>query len=148
VNAIVDICKEMGQWKGDRLGGVDNQNVPEYYLQARGTNNFDSIQAVCEEIGMDCSSFVFFHADLGPSNIIVEDKPKLGNLGIIDFEIAGFFPKGWIRTKFRVSSGMDFSPSATDIPTWWRSEIQKALEANGFEDYSGSYMEWLNRQVS
>jgi predicted unusual protein kinase regulating ubiquinone biosynthesis (AarF/ABC1/UbiB family) len=35
---------------------------------------------------MDCSSFAFFHADLGPTNIIVEDNLMLGRVGIIDFE--------------------------------------------------------------
>ncbi|KAF2109574.1 hypothetical protein BDV96DRAFT_502404 [Lophiotrema nucula] len=144
VKAIVDICEEMGQWRGDRLGGVDGQDVPEYYLQARGRNDFGSMHAVCEEIGIDCSSFAFFHLDLGPTNIIVEDDPVTGNLGIIDFEISGFFPKGWIRTKTRLCSGMDLSISATD----WRSEVQKALGANGFEDHSGSFMEWLHRQSS
>ena len=148
VNAIVNICKEMAHWKRDQLGGVDGQDVPEYYLQSCGTDDFSSIQAVCEEIGMDCSSFVFFHADLGPTNIIVEDVPRNGKLAIIDFEIAGFLPKGWIRTKFRVSSGMDLSTLATDNPTWWRSEVLKALGADGFEDHSGSYMEWLSSRAS
>ncbi|KAF2189929.1 hypothetical protein K469DRAFT_701210 [Zopfia rhizophila CBS 207.26] len=145
VNAVVNICKEMAEWKGHRFGGVDNQNIPEFYLQPPGTDNFSSLQATCEAIGMDCSSFVFYHADLGPTNIIVEDDPKSGRVGIIDFEISGYFPRGWIRTKFRLSPGMDLSASATSTPTWWRSEVQKALGANGFEDYSKSYMEWLER---
>lgn len=93
-------------------------------------------------IGMDCSSFCFYHADLGPTNIIVEDKPNSGEVGIIDFEISGYFPRGWIRTKFRISSGMDLSASATNNQTWWRAEVQKALGANGFEDYSQAWIEW------
>jgi len=91
---------------------------------------------------MDCSSFCFYHADLGPTNIIVENKPNSGEVGIIDFEISGYFPRGWIRTKFRISSGMDLSASATNNQTWWRAEVQKALGANGFEDYSQAWIEW------
>jgi predicted unusual protein kinase regulating ubiquinone biosynthesis (AarF/ABC1/UbiB family) len=42
---------------------------------------------------MDCLNFVFTHADLGPTNIIVEDELNLGKVEIIDFEIAGYFPR-------------------------------------------------------
>ncbi len=33
---------------------------------------------------MDCSSFGFYHCDLGPGNIIVNDR-----IGILDWETAG-----------------------------------------------------------
>jgi hypothetical protein len=140
VNAVVRFCKEMAEWEGNRLGGVDNQNIPEYYLQPKYAKNFSSLQATCEAIGMDCSQLVFYHADLGPTNIIVEEKPMSGRVGIIDFEIAGYFPRGWIRTKFRLSSGMDLSDSGN--PKWWRSEIQKALGVDGFEDHHEAWMRW------
>ena len=42
---------------------------------------------------MDCLNFVFNHADLGPTNIIVENKLNSRKVGIIDFEIAGYFPQ-------------------------------------------------------
>jgi predicted unusual protein kinase regulating ubiquinone biosynthesis (AarF/ABC1/UbiB family) len=60
-------------------------------------------------MGIDCLNFVFNHADLRPTNIIVENKLNSGKVGIIDFEIAGYFPQSWIRTKFWISSGMDLS---------------------------------------
>lgn len=41
-----------------------------------------------------------------PGNVIVVDAPEIGDIGIIDWEITGFFPRGWIRTKFRMSGGM------------------------------------------
>lgn len=79
------MCKEMAEWRTDRLCGVDNQCIPEHFLVTPpGSDNFSSLQAGCEAIGMDCSSFVFGHANLGPTNIIAEDKPKLGEVGIID----------------------------------------------------------------
>jgi aminoglycoside phosphotransferase len=143
VNAIVDICEEMASWSGHQLGGVDGQRVPEYYLQSDRNESNDALQATCQEIGIDCSSFVFFHADLGPANIIVEDCPKSGRVGIIDFEIAGYFPPGWIRTKFRVSPAMDLTSAPNTIPTDWRSKIQKALELKGYVDHSEGYMKWI-----
>jgi hypothetical protein len=42
-------------------------------------------------MGMDCLNLIFNYADLGPMNIIVENKPNSGKLGVIDFEIAGYF---------------------------------------------------------
>jgi aminoglycoside/choline kinase family phosphotransferase len=136
----------MANWTGCRLSGVDGQDIPEPYLQPNGKEGYDTIQDTCQAIGMDCSSFVFFHADLGPSNIMVTDNPRSGRLGIIDFEISGLFPRGWVRTKFRISPGLDLSSAVTDTsPTYWRSEVQKALEKKGFEDYSEGYMEWLQR---
>jgi hypothetical protein len=98
---------------------------------------------------MDCSSFVFFHADLGPSNIMVMDDPQSGRLGIIDFETSGFLPRGWVKTKLRVSPGLGLSSAVTDTPpTYWRSEVQKALGPRGFEDYPEGYMKWLQKALS
>lgn len=144
VKAIVDVCQEMAKWKGDRVGGVDKRFVPEFFLvRTPGDDDFSSVPEGCEAIGMDCTDLVFYHADLGPSNIIVEEEPRHGKLGIIDFEISGYFPRGWIRTKFRLSSGMNLSTSTPSCPaTWWRSEVQKALKIRGFDDYSEAWMKW------
>jgi hypothetical protein len=151
VNSVVNVCKEMAQWKGHVFGGVDGKNIPErYLLKPRALEDFSSahLQAICEAMGMDCLNLVFNHADLGPTNIIVENKPNSGKLGIIDFEIAGYFPRCWIRTKFRISSGMDLSRSVTDDPFWWRREVQKALGANGFDDVRKAWEEWRGYQPS
>jgi thiamine kinase-like enzyme len=102
VDAVVNICKEMAQWKGEHMKGVDGQNIPEDYLTGNG--DFGDLERTCRALGMGCTQFVFYHADLGPTNIIVEDQPSSGRVALIDFEIAGFFPTGWIRTKFRVST--------------------------------------------
>jgi hypothetical protein len=45
-------------------------------------------------MGINYSSSVFYHANVGPVNIIVEDKPNSGWVGIIDFEISGYFSRG------------------------------------------------------
>ncbi|KFX95689.1 hypothetical protein V490_03713 [Pseudogymnoascus sp. VKM F-3557] len=145
VQAVADVCKEMAEWKSPKLGGVDGQSIPErYLLKPSAAEDFSSanLQSACEAMGMDCSQFVFSHADIGPTNIIVEDTPNSGKVGIIDFEIAGYFPRSWIRTKFRISGGMDLSTSASDEPHWWRAEVQRALGADGFEDVVEAWEEW------
>jgi hypothetical protein len=77
VNTVVEVCKKMAEWKGHMLGGVDGKNLTEWYILESGPKDFSpaKLQATCEALGMDCSSFVFYHGDLGPTNIIVEDKP-------------------------------------------------------------------------
>lgn len=146
VEVVVKTCETLAGWEGPVLGGVDGKNIPEQYLTKRGAvMDFhpQKLTEVCQLMGMDCSRFVFYHADLGPGNIIVEDVPKAGTIGIIDWEIAGYVPRGWIRTKFRLSSGLDLpNPGEGEEPHWWRSEVQKLLEKHGFEDHSADWVSW------
>ncbi|KAJ6179352.1 hypothetical protein N7519_009813 [Penicillium mononematosum] len=144
VDAVVKICQTLEGWKGNMLGGVDGNHIPEQYLiKNGGEHNFhpESLRQTCESIGMDCSEFVFCHPDLGPGNIIVEDVPRVGSVGIIDWEIAGYYPRGWIRTKFRICSGLDI-PNPMKEQHWWRREVQKSLGEHGFEDYSEKWGSW------
>lgn len=138
VEAVVKVCETLEGWKGDMLGGVDGKGIPEEYLVKLGavTKDFrpEKLTEVCQLMGMGCSRFVFYHADLGPGNIVVEDVPRSGTIGIIDWEIAGYFPRGWIRTKFRISSGLDLPNPGVNKSYWWRSEVQKLLEKHGFEE--------------
>lgn len=142
VEAVAKACIEMAQWRSDRLGGVDGKSIPEYYLQPRGSAGFGTMSNVCQEIGMDCSDLVFSHFDLGPTNIIVEQQPSTGVIGIIDFEIAGYLPRIWVRTKFRVSGGLNLSQAADPVPTRWRSEVQNMLEGAGFRDCVEAWNAW------
>jgi len=49
------------------------------------------------------TKFYFYHADLGPSNIIVKEDGSI--VGIIDWESAAFYPMFWLGTKPLVSAG-------------------------------------------
>lgn len=145
MNAVVNICKFLQSRESDILCGADGKNAFEPFLVKYGEKEDFSpqnLQQGCEIMGMDCSKLVFGHADLAPGNIMVEDIPETGSIGIIDWEVAGFFPRGWIRTKFRVNGGLDLPDSVTDTPTEWRSGVQKSLEAHGFEDYSSQWASW------
>lgn len=140
VSSIVNACIEMATWRGLEVGGIDGQLIPEYFL-ASPNGDFSLVRGRCEALSTDYLNPVFYHADLGPTNIIVEDEPISGKVGIIDFECAGFFPKEWIRTKFRVCSGLDLIVSGDDgSATQWRWRMQKALEAAGFKDCLQAYI--------
>lgn len=145
IKAIVNVCKFLESQECDKLCGADGKNALELYLIKYGAEKDyspDNLRQGCILIGMDCSKFVFYHADLGPRNIIVEDIPKTGTVGIIDWELAGYFPRGWIRTKFRISSGLNLPDTATDKPTAWRPGVQELLGEDGFEHYAPEWLSW------
>lgn len=58
-------------------------------------------------MSIDVSALVFYHCDLGPTNLLVDTST--GSFGIVDWELAGYVPIEWVRTKFRLSPGMDFN---------------------------------------
>lgn len=76
----------------------------------------------CEDIGLNCSQLMFYHCDLEPGNIMV-DIEKV-QIGLIDWECAGWVPKGWVRTKFRISGGMDLDfKEEQDRRVEWRKRV-------------------------
>lgn len=110
IGRVAEICKEMAEWKGDAISGVDGRELADAIL-ARNDNpeSFAPKRLLehCARMGMDTSSkFVFYHSDMGLTNILVD--PAMRALGIIDWETAGYAPREWVRTKFHVSSGIDF----------------------------------------
>ena len=152
MEAVVGACVEMAKWKGHVLGGVDGQNLTEDYLlptsRPKGAQDYSStnLQASCELLGMDCSNLVFSHNCLSPETIIVEDEPTSGKIGLIDFEVAGYFPRSWIRTKCRVSAAMLLSPEVADDEHWFANEVSKALEAKKFDDVAEAFRKWFRSQ--
>ena len=106
VSRIAEICQEMAMWRAHHISGVDGQYLSDQFLShTRLGSPIDcspqNLLSNCKDLGMDCSTLTFYHCDLGPGNIIVSLTE--GSIGIIDWETAGFVPKEWIRTKFRVS---------------------------------------------
>jgi hypothetical protein len=78
VKAVVNICKNLAEWTADKLSGVDGRDIPEQYLVKNRTAKDYSpgkFEKGCKAMAMDCSSFVFYRADLSPGNIIVENDP-------------------------------------------------------------------------
>jgi hypothetical protein len=46
--------------------------------------------------------------------------PDKRSIGIIDWELAGYVPEEWIKTKFNLSSGMNFPDGKAAEPWEWR----------------------------
>uniref|UniRef100_A0A1Y1MTU9 Aminoglycoside phosphotransferase domain-containing protein n=1 Tax=Photinus pyralis TaxID=7054 RepID=A0A1Y1MTU9_PHOPY len=136
---IVDICQELAvPSEKSSISGVDGNALSERYLCGRKVDcSPQNLRKSSLELGMDCSSLVFYHCDLGPSNVLID----LANdsIGIIDWETAGFVPVEWIRTKFRISSGMNLS-SGDELD--WRRRVMLHMGQMGFIDVVERFIAW------
>ncbi|KAF2635821.1 hypothetical protein P280DRAFT_461233 [Massarina eburnea CBS 473.64] len=82
-------------------------------------------------------SFHFYHADLGPSNIIVTEDGSI--VGIIDWESAAFYPKFWLGTKPLVSAGFFLRGAEKRA---WAALLASALEREGFSPDMSKFQAW------
>ena len=145
VRRIVDMIKELSNWQGDSITGVDGLQLPESWLDVcREPHDFtpDTLRENCQTLGMDCSKVVFSHNDLGPYNIIVGDEKRV--TGIIDFEMAGYVPRAWIRTKFGISWALDLEESGVDCAEW-RKQVAQQLGEEGFPEAIDAWKNWFNK---
>jgi aminoglycoside phosphotransferase len=143
VRRIAQICSELSVWTGESMCGVDGRHLSDAYLTKENPPDCSPqhLLGTCKNVGMDCSKLLFYHCDLGPGNIIVNDAKEI--CGIIDWETAGFVPIEWIRTKFRVSGGMDLPGEAHDSRVDWRRRVQKHMEKEGMPDVAEAWMAWF-----
>ncbi|KAI4208968.1 MAG: hypothetical protein LQ351_008048 [Letrouitia transgressa] len=82
--------------------------------------------------------FVFFHGDLAPANIFIDkDKNDKWHVSsIIDWEVAGFLPKWYIRTSASVSPAYllnSYKYGREDVQ--WSIELSRSLGKHGFQEY-------------
>lgn len=95
---------------------------------------------------MDVSRLVFCHCDLDPTNILV--NISTGSLGIIDWELAGYVPIERVRTKFRISAGMDFDYGDEYSKKDWRRKVaQRLKKKRGVQRCSGRMVEVSGQPV-
>ena len=121
-------------WKPWLLGPFTPAEI-QSYLSPKGKDPFD--------IG---EVFHFYHADLGPTNIMVSEDGEV--TGILDWESAAFYPRFWIGTKPYVSA--DFVIQGKDqTGKWdWSDMLVNALGHEGFDLQKELYLEWKARRPS
>lgn len=137
IHKVADVCDRLAAWKGNTISGVDGHQLLERYLIKDNSRMADALAPEqllknCAQMSMDVSSLVFYHCDLGPTNLLVD--VSTGSLGIIDWELAGYVPIEWVRTKFRISGGMDFDYGDEDSKKDWRRKVAQRLEKMGYCD--------------
>jgi len=143
VGRVVNICKELAHLQNDKICGVDGGDLAENWMKPPHTldgYSHEVLLAYCKELEMDCSAFVLHHCDMGPTNVIV-DLAKGCTVGLIDWEVTGFVPKGWIRTKFCVCWAMDFDFPGEDVEKSkdWRERVQLHLGQEGFSEVADAW---------
>ncbi|KAI9369692.1 hypothetical protein BJX61DRAFT_133567 [Aspergillus egyptiacus] len=71
------------------------------------------------------AAFHFYHADLGPTNLLISDDGKIK--AILDWESAGFYPEYWVTLKPYMSLGF-YLPAADNRYAWADLLIAKLAE--------------------
>ncbi|KAI4188407.1 MAG: hypothetical protein LQ346_005321 [Caloplaca aetnensis] len=150
VEVVALFCQRMATNTSHLLSSVTGKCVGEPYLDASGSElvgpltadqcrgAFSTSTAACPAI----DRFHFYHADLGPTNIMVSEDGIVE--GVIDWESAGFYPEFWIATKPSVSPGLDLCPAPAGCDELdWRRALKTELERLGFPQANMWFMEWL-----
>ena len=152
VDSVVQICRELAQRKGSGICGVDGGHLSDNWMKPpRAPDGYapQDLLAYCKEIEMDCSAFVLHHCDMGPTNLII-DLTQGCRVGVIDWEMTGFVPIGWVRTKFCVCWAMDFDFAGDDEERSrdWRQRVQIRLGREGFPEVADAWKHRFWKRVS
>jgi len=128
--------------KNNKICGVDGDGLSETWMKPPRTSDgysHETLFMYCKELRMKCDVFVLHHCDMGPTNIIV-DLTKGCKVGLVDWEVTGFVPKEWIRTKFCVCWAMDFNISDDDVKSKdWRQRVQLQLAQEDFPEVAEAW---------
>ncbi|KAJ8133392.1 hypothetical protein O1611_g241 [Lasiodiplodia mahajangana] len=150
---IARICSELMAFRCDSLTMVDDRWMDPLREPEQRNHDPTAVRKHCEELGMDCSTYVLSHNDLGPTNILIDGD----QIAIIDWDLAGYCPLAWVRTKFAICGAMDVERvSSTDIETnsTYRRQVEQELGRVGFPEVTEAYkkmhkarlVEWVERR--
>lgn len=145
VTRVVEICAEIKVFRSNVMTGLDyNWMNP---MQEPRDDRVEALQQHCQGLGMDCSVFILSHNDLGPTNIIV----KRDRIAVIDWEMAGYVPLEWVRTKFAICGALnvervtrpsvvrDGEPPVLELDDEYRMRVEQKLGEMGFPEVTAAY---------
>lgn len=138
---VAQYCEILAEATSDTLASATGYGIRDQYLSLDRPASAPSWrpipfprvtlqQAEAYLFSMDAGkNFRFYHADLGPTNIMVSRDGRV--TGILDWESAAFYPRVWIGTKPRVSYG--FILEDVDGDRWaWSKLLAEALQERNF----------------
>jgi hypothetical protein len=111
-------------------------------LQEESDDRVQVLHQHCEVLGMDCSVFVLSHNDLGPTNIIINGD----RIAVLDWEMAGYCPLGWVRTKFAICGALcveRVSSAGVEVDGEYRTRVEQKLGEMGFPDVTAAYKDMM-----
>lgn len=85
-------------------------------------------------------TFVFYHEDLGPTNVMIQED---GNdiAAIIDWELAAYCPRFWVAIE-PAYAGSFWLECETDEPKLWGQLLAQALVKRGYERMDQASRRW------
>ena len=148
VTRVGEICAELKTFQSSSLTNSDpNWMNPMVETLDKRPEVF---QQQCQDLGMDCSVFVFSHNDLGPTNIIVDGDRVI----VIDWEMAGYVPLEWVRTKFNICGALEVErvtgrsevlevelPIRIEKNNEYRVRVEKRLGEMGFPEVTAAWIQ-------
>ncbi len=148
LDQVVDHIKTLPELRNDKMVSAEGLRVYGPYLSLRDLyetfqpfemlrmSDLDTNKSKAYEemwLAESDKPFSFYHADLGPTNIKVKvEMGKAKVTEILDWEIAGYLPIGWVCTKPLVASGLDFAWNGEREEHEWRRKLAVSVINEGF----------------
>lgn len=136
---VAQVCYELATFECDHMSKTDLN-----WINPAGKKLDDTPKGLrehCEGLGMDCSTYILSHNDLGPSNIIIDMDTN--RLTVIDWDMAGYCPRAWVRTKFAVCGVMNterFVDGKLENDSGYRKLVEQELGHRGFPEVVDIFM--------
>jgi len=104
------------------------QSHPTWKPRFLGPLSQEAMQAFLTKISTEPppdidTEFHFYHADLGPTNIMVSEDGRLS--AIIDWESAAYYPRFWLATKPLITNAFCFDCKTDDPGLWAKLLVQR-----------------------
>lgn len=134
---VAEVCRELAAFESDNITKTDLNWINPLCEQRDDAP--DALRKHCEGLGMDCSTYIFSHNDLGPTNILIDDGNRLA---VIDWDMAGYCPWAWVRTKFAVCGALDVERvGEVETDSGYRMLVEGQLGRMGFPEVTKAYKE-------
>jgi hypothetical protein len=152
-NTVAGFCDTLASSTSERLETAHGKAVQEPFLtplalasdpswkpRTFGPYSATQLQSMLSRYPVPAGqidSFSFYHADLGPTNIIVSKDGSIA--GVLDWESAAYYPKFWLGTKPLISAGFQVSGPEKKA---WAYLLARSLENKGLPSDMGSFEAW------
>ena len=151
---VADWATALAQHASEKLQSVTENYLPEGWLNPKPGNRVGLGPWTNEEAAKHFASypvedhafpvldgkFYFYHPGLSPESILVSNGRVSG---ILDWDMAGYYPRFWIATKPARHPAFVFDPSIPGCPdTDWNQRLSSALEKRGFPQFKYWYGAW------
>lgn len=149
---IASYCKQLASSTSRQMETLSGKGVLEPWLTkdppplepswkpfVQGPFTTSELLSYLQDDAIDIGSeFYLYHADLGPTNIILGDDDHV--VAVIDWESAAYYPRFWIATKPQFSAGFNLEGKDRSA---WAFLLSDTLEEKGFKAQPDLYERWI-----